>query len=133
MNSAIKPTIPLAAALLVAVLLAFMLPSPAPAQQADTFSTGVSKDDRTVHREYSLKVVFAAKQGAFRAGVNVTIYDQSGAKVVDTFSQGPWLFVDLPEGSYRVVARQEGEAKGLGAAGEVKITAGRQKALYLIW
>ncbi len=130
MKTAHKLAALVAGTLFTAVLTALPFPSPAPGQQARTLSAGIGKGDRTVRRDFSLKLVFARKQGSFTAGVRVTIFDQDGNRVLETFSEGPWLFVDLPEGNYRVVARPE---SGGGAAGEVEVTAGRQKALYLTW
>ncbi len=130
MKTANKFAALVAGTLLGAVLTVLSFPSPAPGQQVRTLSAGVGKGDRTIRRDFSLKLVFARKQGPFVAGVRVTIFDQGGNKILETVSDGPWLFVDLPEGSYRVVARPE---KGAGAAGEVKVTAGRQKSLYLTW
>lgn len=116
--------------LAAAVLLGFLVSPAAEAQQPRSFSTGAGKDGRAARPGYSLKVVFAQRDGPFLAGVEVVVYDESGAKVVETFSDGPWLFLDLPPGAYRVVARLKG---GRGAAGEVKVGGKRQKSLYLTW
>jgi hypothetical protein len=54
---------------------------------------------------YELKLVFASTpSGSYLAGVPVTIRNQAGTTVVDEVSQGPWMFVDLPSGSYTVKA-----------------------------
>ena len=123
------------AAFLIAVPVAVALLLPAypdmgAAQDVRTLSTGAGKDNRTLRREFSLKVVFAQRAGPFLAGVKVTIYDEAGGKVVETFSEGPWLLVALPPGKYRVVARRK---SGPRAAGTVQVTGVRQKSLYLTW
>ena len=113
----------------VALLIAVpALPGAAAAQGYKSLSTGAGKNNRVPRREYSLKLVFAERQGPFLGGIDVVIYNQNGKKVVDAHSLGPWFLVNLPEGDYRVVGKWK---KGRRAAAEVTVTAGRQKSVYL--
>lgn len=101
-----------------------------PALAQKYISTGAGSNTRIAYADFSLKLVFALRSGPYVAGVNVIIFDESGAKVVDAFSEGPWFLVDLPPGTYRVVATRKG---GQAAAAMVAITAGRQKRVFLTW
>ena len=95
-----------------------------------TKSTGAGSNTRIAYADYSLKLVFALRSGPYVAGVDVTILDESGAKVVAAHSEGPWFLADLPPGTYRVVARRK---DGRAAAATATITAGRQKRVFLTW
>ena len=104
--------------------------SPAPVLAGKTMSTGAGSDTRIAYPDYSLKLVFAQRAGPYLAGIDVTIFDESGKKVVDARSEGPWFLADLPPGTYRVVAQREGGPK---AAATVTITAGRQQRAFITW
>lgn len=71
-------------------------------------SGGVGEDSRqelSAHaREFNLKLIFAAKSGAYLTNVGVAIADAKGNKVLDATSEGPWFLTKLPRGNYRVVA-----------------------------
>lgn len=54
-------------------------------------------------RDANLKLVFTEPQGSYLADIGVKVYDRSGAMVLDTTSEGPWLLAKLSPGSYRVV------------------------------
>ena len=58
---------------------------------------------------FSLKLVFAAKGGPFLGDATVEIQDESGNKVFEGRSDGPWFFLKLQPGSYRVRATNEGK------------------------
>lgn len=59
-------------------------------------------DDRS---KYSLWLTTAAKgSGAFLSDARVRITDAGGEVVLDTTLIGPWLFVDLEPGTYRLQA-----------------------------
>jgi len=56
--------------------------------------------------KYSLWIITAARvSGAYLADVELSIADAKGVKVFERRLQGPWLFIDLPLGSYEVRAR----------------------------
>jgi hypothetical protein len=76
-------------------------------------SGGIGELEREALKEiadnYSLKLVFASDvDGAYLADVRVEIQDARGEPVLQTVAQGPWLFVRLPQGKYRVEAIHEG-------------------------
>ncbi|MCH7477915.1 MAG: hypothetical protein IIA14_07420 [SAR324 cluster bacterium] len=115
---------------LVAMLMLAGLPAPAPAQQYRTLAAGAGENDRGAHKDFSLRLVFALQSGPYVGGVSVTIRDESGRTVVDTLSPGPWLFVALPPGTYRVKASRE---EGGAASAEVTISGAKQTRAYITW
>lgn len=78
--------------------------------------------------DYELKLVFAATpSGDYLAEIPVTIKDRSGNTVVNTVSNGPWMFVDLPTGTYSVQARYDGRTE----TRQVAVTSGSQRIVYV--
>ena len=59
---------------------------------------------RQVAAEYNLKLVFAAQQGNYLSEIPVMIKDSQGQVVLETVTEGPWLYVDVPAGTYTVTA-----------------------------
>lgn len=112
----------------LAITLAVGLPPDGLAQK--TLSTGAGSNLRLPYPEYSLKLIFALRAGPYVGGVDVTIFDEGGAKVVEAHSGGPWFLADLPPGTYRVLARRK---QGPTAAAMVTIIAGKQKRAFLTW
>lgn len=118
-------------AALVLAMIVGIFAAPAAAQRVTTEPAGVGAGGRQARPKYPLKLVFATQTGAYVAGVDVRIYETGGKKVVETHSPGPWLFVDLPQGTFRVVA-----SVGPGRDAEAEVTlngGGRQKTVYLTW
>lgn len=64
--------------------------------------------------DYPLNVVFIQKleqQEEFLAGVKVQILDRYRHLLLDVATEGPYLFMALPQGKYLIVAEYNGEAK----------------------
>lgn len=101
-------------ALTMAASADFMSPMPEPqtAGAINYLSAGVGEEQREIlrstARDFNLKVVMALTTGEYIAGVPVTITDLRGNRVLDVVADGPWLFAELPDGSYRVAATHEG-------------------------
>ena len=76
---------------------------------------GISKGERAEMEkrsmDYNLKIILAAKSGAYLANIPVTICDPAGKTVMSTRADGPWLYVRLPEGRYSIKAGHEGQEK----------------------
>jgi hypothetical protein len=66
---------------------------------------------RSMERDFSVKVLCALDTGEYVADVKVTIVDASNRVVLDTVSEGPWLLVRLPPGTYQVGASLGGRAE----------------------
>jgi hypothetical protein len=58
-----------------------------------------------------------------------TITDQSGRTVVDEVSQGPWMFVDLPPGSYTVKATLGDRTQSQ----NISVREGSQRTVHFRW
>ena len=98
------------------------------------FSAGVGVEERQAeYPHFSLKVVFTAGGKPYLTGVDVTIQPQKkGSAIIISREQveGPWLFVDLPTGTYDISAmygEQKQTLKG------IKVVAGKQKTVQLQW
>ncbi|MCX5723131.1 MAG: carboxypeptidase-like regulatory domain-containing protein [Nitrospirae bacterium] len=98
------------------------------------FSAGVGIEERSAaYPPFSLKLVFTAGGKPFLAGVAVTIQSAKGGppiKIPREHVNGPWLFVDLPSGTYRLTAVHADRTQDLKS---VKVEAGKVKTLYLRW
>lgn len=78
------------------------------------YSGGVAEEldyIRSIEHQYDLKVLFTETSGAFLADLPVIIKNKAGAVVLSTVTKGPILLVDLPKGTYNLVASSGGESK----------------------
>lgn len=53
---------------------------------------------------YSLRLTFAMPSGGYLSDVDVTITSDAGHPVLHARSEGPFLFIMLPAGRYRILA-----------------------------
>jgi hypothetical protein len=69
-------------------------------------STGIGIEARRekIPQDFTVKLVFASAKGELLANVKVDIKNLEGDSVLSITSEGPWLFVDLPQGVYNVYA-----------------------------
>ena len=97
------------------------------------FSTGVGLEERAAHYPpFPLKVVFIVGPRAYLSQVAVTITDKAGKTLLDVPGDkvtGPWLFVDLPPGSYGITATSNQAA----VKARATITAGQTQTVYIRW
>lgn len=97
-------------------------------------SAGVGIEERSAeYPPFSLKLVFTAGGKPFLAGVAVTIQPAKGGPpmtIPRDHVNGPWLFVDLPSGTYHLTAVHGDRIQGLKA---VKLEAGKTKTVHLRW
>jgi hypothetical protein len=98
------------------------------------FSAGVGIEERSAeYPPFPLKVVFTAGGKPFLAGVAVTIQPAKGGPSINIPSDhvnGPWLFVELPSGTYHLTAIHADRTQGLKG---VTVEAGKMKTVYLRW
>jgi hypothetical protein len=70
---------------------------------------GVSSNEREAMearaKDYNLRLVFAAKSGAYLSGVMLVLTTANGAEIISVATNGPWFYIQLPPGSYSVQAR----------------------------
>lgn len=105
--------------LLAASLLAFGAGASAQAAQGggvDYISGGVSLDARHAMLgqvgPYNLHLEFAAApEGEYLSDVDVSVVDARGHNVLQTRTNGPWLFARLPAGTYSVTAKAAGATR----------------------
>jgi hypothetical protein len=76
---------------------------------------GVSSDEREAMEEraktYNVKIVFAEKGGAYLSGVVLTITSAKNAEILSHLINGPWFYIELPEGNYGVKASFNGRTQ----------------------
>jgi len=69
---------------------------------------GIGSDEReaieNLGTDYNVKFVFAETSGDYISDVRVVIDDLHGKRLAHLVTNGPWLYVKLPPGSYRVKA-----------------------------
>lgn len=98
------------------------------------FSAGMGLEERAAqYPPFPLKLIFVAGAKAYVSKVSVTITDAKGAVQLQVPGEqvtGPWLYVDLPAGTYNVIASREGQGQ---VKGQVSVEKGGAKTLYLRW
>lgn len=96
---------------------ALAAPARAPTSAATTFASGgIGQDDQArmqqLAPEYRVHLIFARKpDGAYLARIPVTIRDQRGKTVFELSNSGPMLYVNLPDGDYKITATANGVAQ----------------------
>ena len=106
----------LAAACLAGALHVQAQPSAMPAMKGDGAMRwvcgGIGSDESTAMRgamkSHPLSLLFARKDGAYLADVEVRIQATAGAPALTLRANGPVCLVDLPAGRYTVEAATEG-------------------------
>lgn len=77
-------------------------------------SGGVGYDERAsmeaVKSQYNLRLLFAISgSGDYLSGVKVRIQDARGATLLNTRSNGPWFYAQLPPGAYVLTLDHKGQ------------------------
>ena len=71
-------------------------------------SGGVGIDERNQMMKqahlYDLELSFADRSGKYLSDVQVVINDERGDEIVNTTTNGPWFYINLPTGKYDVKA-----------------------------
>lgn len=65
---------------------------------------------RAMDHDFNVQLIFATPRGDYLANVGVVIQDSTGNTVLDVVSQGPWLYAQLPAGTYTVTAQLDGQS-----------------------
>jgi hypothetical protein len=100
---------------LLAAIPAFADLAPQSANGITYISGGVGADEEAMMRQmrpqYRLQMLFAVQRtGEYLADIPVTIAGPQGRTVLETTAQGPFLYANLPVGTYRVTAASDGRA-----------------------
>lgn len=91
------------------------------------YSTGIGLEERSkAISGFPLKLIFANLRGELLASVRVSISGPGGIKAEVT-SEGPWLFLDLAPGVYRIKAQVD----NLSAERWVRVEKGPTKVVHM--
>lgn len=95
-----------------------LMPKPEITGNVTYVSGGVGESEaemmRGVAKDYPLEIVFVQKlkqQEEFLANVKVQIQDSHKNTVLDITTDGPYLFANLPQGKYLVIAEHNEDTK----------------------
>jgi hypothetical protein len=93
--------------------LADIIPSMTSEQGVRYITGGISEDEAEAIRgqikQYNLRVIFSeGKSGRLITDVNVSIYDANNTLVFDVIGAQPQLLLNLPTGTYKIVANYHG-------------------------
>ncbi|HWO99994.1 MAG TPA: carboxypeptidase-like regulatory domain-containing protein [Methylococcus sp.] len=96
-------------------------------------SGGVGGPERdyldSIANQFDLQLRFATTEGAYLSDVRVVLQDASRRTVLDTVADGPFLYVDLPSGTYSVIVSSGGQEQQR----RVNVTAGRLSRVDFYW
>ncbi len=84
------------------------------AQDAVVWHGGISEEERALAPDAGTRLVFFVSAGSFLSDIAVNITNSSGQEVVNVTTNGPWLYLNLPSGTYDVRAqRRNGDVQSL--------------------
>ncbi len=100
--------------------------------RADTIyeCSGIGLEEREAAETvpHTLRLEFAQADGHYLGGVEASLSDAGGNEILAVRCPGPWVLLDLPDGSYRVSASFEGKT----VTRKVTIRGGkRQKQVFV--
>jgi hypothetical protein len=104
-------------------------------QQGDIpyISGGIGSDEtdaiEAVKENYNLRVTSADKTGHFRGDTRIIVSDVTEDVLLDTITQGPLFYANLPKGRYTVYGYSEGQSK----TQKVTITKGKTTRVHFSW
>ncbi len=97
------------------------------------FAAGVGRLERTAtYPKFPLKLSFRGSDGAL-SFVAVTVWTQDESQVWQiptSHVKGPWVFLDLKEGTYRIDVVKGADRQ---SCTNLKITTGKQKTIVFTW
>ncbi len=98
------------------------------------FSAGVGLEERQLtYPPYPLKLILVEGGGAFLSNVAFSIRQLDGTLTFDipaSHVEGPWVFVNLPTGTYLITAENSRQKK---IEKQVSVTEEQTKVLHLRW
>ncbi len=97
-------------------------------------SGGVGLSEREILKEmgrfYSLKLIFSNKKGEYLSNVNVEVFDHMNKNILTTVTNGPWLYIDLPSGTYHLEASVRGDRKRISG---ISVPQRDSKVISVLW
>ena len=64
-----------------------------------------------IERNYNVRLAFAVRSGAYLANIKTVVSDPDRKVLLDLMANGPWVFVKLPPGKYKVTATCYNDSK----------------------
>jgi len=74
---------------------------------------GIDEHDQMMKKAhlYDLELSFADQSGKYLSDVQVVISDERGHEIVNTTTNGPWFYMNLPTGKYDVKATVDNQTR----------------------
>lgn len=96
-------------------------------------SGGITADERDamkpLAKDYNLRMLFALNVGNYVADVKIKITTGKEKTVLDAVSEGPWMYVKLPAGKYKISAEYDGKTISKNAT----VSARKGSSLNFMW
>jgi len=113
-----------------ALILASAAPGPI---RADTIyeCSGIGLEEREAAENvpHTLRLIFARPDGHYLGGVEASLSDAGGSEILAVRCPGPWVLLDLADGTYRVSASFEGKT----VTRKVAIRGGKRQKHVLVF
>lgn len=85
---------------------------------------------RSQSGEFDLHLFFVERgSGSYLASIGLLVEDAGGQRILTVDKAGPWVFIALPPGRYRIAAEKAGQRQTRG----VTLTDRYPKELYFYW
>ncbi|MCH8550519.1 MAG: hypothetical protein LAT62_01200 [Natronospirillum sp.] len=97
------------------------------AQAIDYWTGGAGVESREMAPEYNTAIQFFGQDGSYLSEIWFTLYDSSGESVLEGMTEGPWLLVDLDDGTYSV----KGQRMASGEIQSIRFTVQDNRAQLL--
>jgi hypothetical protein len=62
-------------------------------------------------KAYNVKLSFVEKSGTYLSDVKLVIEGSKGTEIINTVTNGPWFYIQLPAGSYTIKATLNDKAR----------------------
>ncbi len=84
-------------------------------------------------KNYSLRIEMATKSGAYVGDMRVRVFNALGSLVLDAPSDGPLLYLMLPDGRYKVEVSGLRSDEYVLQSREVNVLGGKQVRAFFAW
>ncbi|NKB34087.1 MAG: hypothetical protein GKR91_13425 [Pseudomonadales bacterium] len=91
----------------IAIVLFCCFVSLSNGQSSVIWNGGITEEERLTAPEEGTKLVFFVASGNYLANIAVTITNEGEQEIIATTTIGPWLIVDLPAGTFQLIAERE--------------------------
>lgn len=92
--------------------------------------TGEREAMESQGEDYNLKLSFSEKSGVYLTDVGVVVENRNGKEVLNITTNGPWLYLQLPRGSYTVKSTYNGESERIE---NLRVTGGGRVQRIVRW